>query len=74
MKKRLFFSLGFFVKVALATILPLGFFVVPGRILDKKLQTSPSLTVIAIILALIFTSLLLVSFSKKAIKKIQELE
>jgi hypothetical protein len=74
MKNKLFFSFIFFAKVALATVLPLALFVLPARILDKKLATSPSLTVIGVILALIFTISLIVKVSKIAIKEIQKLD
>lgn len=69
MKKRLFFSFVFFAKVALATVLPLVVFVVPGRIIDKKLSISPALTIISVLLALASTTLSLRLISKKTAKK-----
>lgn len=73
MKKRLFFSLVFFVKVALATVLPLVVFAIPGVILDRRLSSTPSLTVITIVLAIATTGLIIRRLARKEVKRMNRI-
>jgi len=74
MKKRLFFSLRFFAKVALATVLPLVLFALPGAILDKKLSTTPSLTVVGITISVVVTVLIIRKLARQAVKKLNQMD
>lgn len=74
MRKRLFFSLWFFVKVALATILPLVLFALPSAILDKRLSTTPSLTVVGLTLSVIATVLITRKIALSAVKKLNRMD
>jgi len=71
MKKRLFFSLGFFVKIALATILPLIIFALPGIVIDNKLESFPLFLIIGIVFSIITTIWLIRAISRKTIKKLE---
>lgn len=74
MKTRLFFSLAFFGKIALATIGPLLVFVLPMFTLDKKLATFPVFTAIGALLAILTTLVLIIILSLRAVKQLAEIE
>lgn len=74
MKKRLFFSFKFFVKIALATVLPIAVFAVLGILLDKKLQTTPSLSVVGIVFSMSATVYLIKITTKNTVKRLQKLD
>ncbi len=74
MKKRLFFSLKFLGKVALATVLPLVLLAYGGKIVDNQLGTTPWLLVIGASLALIITILWIRKMTKNLTKEIDKLD
>lgn len=74
MKKRLFFSLQFLGKVAVATISPLMLFGIFGKFLDNKLSTGPYLLIAGAVISLFSSIIWLRKISIQAVRQINKME
>lgn len=72
MKRSLVFALSFFGKVGVATATPAVALGLAGRYLDRIFSTTPSLTIIALALALFITFIILKNLSKEAVKILKD--
>ncbi len=73
MKQRLFISIKFLVKVAIATILPLIVFAYTGKLVDNWLKTGPWFLITGGLFSFFTTIYWLAILTKKLVKKIDNL-
>lgn len=74
MKKRLFFSLEFLGRVALATVLPLVVFGVIGRMIDKNLNLGYTFFATGVLFAIFTTIFIIRKLRNQITKKFEELD